>query len=71
MQHDFQTLVKTEVAPIGELLQKRHLPPIEIAEHDGGADDERETGMTSPSAARCWASRGTDCAVAVEADRLR
>ena len=67
---EFQSIVKTEVAPIGELLKARHLDPIVIVDRDGD-DDEGDTGMTSTSAVRCWASRGTECAVAVEADRQR
>ena len=67
---EFQSLVKNEVAPIGQLLKQRHLDPIVIA--DGADDDDDgDTGMTSTAAVRCWASRGTDCEVAVEADRQR
>jgi hypothetical protein len=66
---EFQSIVKTEVAPIGELLKARHLDPIVIVDRDG--DDEGDTGMTSTSAVKCWASRGADCAVAYEADRQR
>ena len=39
---------------------------------DRSDDDEGESeGMTSLSAMRCWMSKGTDCAVEVEADRRR
>jgi photosystem II stability/assembly factor-like uncharacterized protein len=65
---EFETLARTEVAPISELLRARQLAPIELADRD---DDEGDTGMTSESAARCWTSRGTECAVTFEADRRR
>ncbi|HEX3865814.1 MAG TPA: hypothetical protein VHV78_03645, partial [Gemmatimonadaceae bacterium] len=65
---ELQTLARTEMAPISELLRARHLAPIELAERD---DDDGDTGMTSESAARCWTSRGTECAVTFEADRRR
>ena len=67
---EFQSIVKNEVAPIGQLLKERHLDPIVIAAGSDD-DDEGETGMTSEAAVRCWASRGTECEVAVEADRQR
>jgi photosystem II stability/assembly factor-like uncharacterized protein len=70
VHQELQGLIKTEVTPIGELLKERHLPPIEIADRDAD-DDADEFGMTSESAVRCWASRGTDCAVELEADRRR
>ena len=65
---EFQDIVKSDIKPIGQLLQQRHLPPIEIAEHE---DDEGETGMTTTAAVDCWESRGTDCKVEFEADRMR
>ncbi len=70
VNQEFQTIVKTEVAPIGELLQQRHLAPIVIADRDGDEDGDSD-GMTSTAAERCWASRGTECTFAVEADRRR
>ncbi|HXU74069.1 MAG TPA: sialidase [Polyangia bacterium] len=68
---ELQLLGKNEIAPIGELLRARHLPPIELVEREGADDDEGETGITSASAERCYRSRGSECQVAVEADRRR
>ena len=68
VQQEFQQLNKSDIAPIGELLKARHLPPIEIADRDDGDGDD---GMTSLAAVRCWSSRGTECQAPVEADRVR
>jgi photosystem II stability/assembly factor-like uncharacterized protein len=66
---EFQDIVKSDIKPIGQLLKQRNLPPIEIAGAD--EDDDGDTGMTKTAAITCWESRGTDCKVELEADRMR
>jgi photosystem II stability/assembly factor-like uncharacterized protein len=67
-----ETLVQTEVQPLGQLLRARQLPPIAIvAREDDDEIDDGSDRLSAQAAMQCWSSRGTECRFPVEADRRR